>query len=417
MGLCPSAELSGPLSFKALRPRKTREIAARERADSVGVGSRREEPPEGVDPRLADAAASDAILERVARLIYEHLEEAAAFLVGSPSDDAFHEAHFLRRRWWCCCPWGSHPPEQPTVEGILGLLADVSRALFFCHQVVVISAVYIERLLNNTAVVLTPGNWRSIVVVALQTASKVCEDVHPWNADFEDCLLDVAGLRYKSGALYRLETEFLHQLGWKVFVDGEEYGNFYFALLGDHTQDPGGDLLSPLQRPSQRSSISRTPAWDQLSTRIGVIAEDGASASDAGDLERGDAPMSTCSSRASLQLVPSSCEKEELVRSWRRMIMQEVVEAEGSSALVTRELHAAWRLEKSNPLVGALRHAPCARAPSRHIPESADLLWAHELGRHAMHAMTPSSSAASSVCTLSGATGQRLASELRARAR
>jgi hypothetical protein len=415
VGQCPSAEWSGPLSFKALRPRKTREIAARERADSIRVDSRREESPEAVDPRLADSTTSDAILEKVASLIYEHLEEAAAFLVGSPSDDVFHEAHFLRRRWWCCCPWRSPTPERPTVEGILGLLADVSRALFFCHQVVVISAVYIERLLNNTTVVLTPGNWRSIVVVALQTASKVCEDVHPWNADFEDCLLDVAGLRYKSGALYRLESAFLDQLGWKVFVDGEEYGNFYFALLGDRTQDIGGDLLSPLKRPSQRSSINRAPAWDQLGTRIGVIAEDRASASDMGDLERGDTPMSRCSSRASLALVSSSGEKEELVKSWRRMIMQ----AEGSSALVTRELHAAWRLEKNNPLVGALRHAPCARAPSRHIPESADLLWAHELGKHAMQAMTPSLSgySASSVCTLSGATGQRLASELRARAR
>lgn len=416
MGQCPSAELPGPLSFKALRPRKTRAIAARERADSIQVDSRREEPPEGVDPRLTDSAASDAILEKVARLIYEHLEEAAAFLVGSPSDDVFHEAHFLRRRWWCCCPWRSPTPERPTVECILELLADISRALFFCHQVVVISAVYIERLLNNTTVVLTPGNWRSIVVVALQTASKVCEDVHPWNADFEDCLLDVAGLRYKSGALYRLESAFLDQLGWKVFVDGEEYGNFYFALLDDRTQDIGGDLLSPLKRPSQRSSISRAPAWDQLGTRIGVIAEDRASGSDMGDLERGcDTPMSRCSSRASLQLVSSSGEKEELVKSWRRMIMQ----AEGSSALVTRELHAAWRLEKNNPLVGALRHAPCARAPSRHIPESADLLWAHELGKHAMQAMTPSLNGypASSVCTLSGATGQRLASELRARAR
>ena len=34
--------------------------------------------------------------------------------------------------------------------------------------------------------------------VDLNHAGEVWEDIHPWNADFEDCLLEVAGFRHPS---------------------------------------------------------------------------------------------------------------------------------------------------------------------------------------------------------------------------
>ncbi|CAE8597727.1 unnamed protein product, partial [Polarella glacialis] len=118
-----------------------------------------------------------------------------------------------------------------SVETVFGLIEDIAASLYFCKQVVVLCAVYVDRLLEQTHTTLTAGNWRSVVIVALLIASKVWEDVHPWNADFEECLQEIAGIRYKTGALYKLESLFLEKLGWKVFVDGEVYAAYFFALL------------------------------------------------------------------------------------------------------------------------------------------------------------------------------------------
>ena len=74
--------------------------------------------------------------------------------------------------------------------------------------------------------------------VSLNDAGEVWEDIHPWNADFEECLLEVAGfwplyscqsktvkqqaspgIRYKCGALYRLESMFLEKLQCDARMD------------------------------------------------------------------------------------------------------------------------------------------------------------------------------------------------------
>lgn len=250
---------------------------------------------------------------------------------------------------------------------------------------------YIERLLEQTAVMLTFANWRSVVVVALLVASKVWEDVHPWNADFADCLQEVAGIRYRPRALYDLESLFLDKLEWRVFVDGELYASYFFALLEDRK-------LPRKVRSGLRTRFRKRMHTEPL-TRFAPIIEDMPYLnSDFGDLEAATASRHSHRPRHTVQSMP-----------WA-----ERGKLDDAQDLTMRTLKEVWRLDAKNPLLGAFRHAPRALAPSRFIQQSAELLLAHELATRTSEVMgPPKSGRLGSAATLSGATGEDLASEIR----
>jgi hypothetical protein len=438
------SQSSVPASFKALRPRKTKDFIG-----SVKSQRANWDVHPSVDPGLLDDAdTTNAISAKVASLIFQYIEEGNAFhkVPLDPEEDEFHEANFLFKRF-CCCPRRSSSGVL-SVDTIFHLLNDIASALFFCKQVVVLCAVYVERLLDQTSTKLTSRNWRSIVVVSLLIASKVWEDIHPWNADFEDCLYDVLGIRYRHGALYRLESIFLEKLRWRVFVDGEVYAAYFFSLLEGQPDSRLVLGLSHLRtRPVHCQSHHKTPRSRGDSCSVHTIDEDEIYAySPSNDLE-------SC-----VVLLAAQCEHSELVdrrsdsispriRSPKRSFSPEPwsrdalvsslrLDALTSGSLrngdmlgccshesargevVLRAVHECWRLEASNPFIGALRHAPRALAPSRHIPQSEELLWAHELALKTAKMLGPrrapsEDSDSDSAHSLSGATGSQLASELR----
>jgi len=423
---CPGSQLSAPQSFKAAKPRKTKDFIGSERRQEE-TGRPRDVPPD-VDPLLLDDSDTQPITAKVAALIYRYIEEGnSTMAMQGPDGDEFHEAHFLQRRCCGCFP-RRHGVPSASVDAVFNLMHNVAGSLYFCKQVLVLCAVYVERLLQaDTSVVLTDGNWRSVVVVGLLVASKVWEDVHPWNADFEECLWEVAGMRYRRGALYHLESLFLEKLGWRVFVDGEVYAKYFFSLLEG-------------SRPGTVNEVRR-PVRERLHTdtfTINTIMEEEMYFGGEGDLERGAAeraspcvmPRETASPPGDVWSNPSSSppcsptlarlpwSREELASSWRRQVLQEGDRGDVGGARL-RAIRDAWQLDKNNPHIGALRHAPCALAPSAAIPQSANVLWAHELAAMTTDMLGPptardrDSASQAAAATLSGATGVDLARELR----
>jgi len=305
------------------------------------------------------------------------------------------------------------------------LIQDIAHSLYFCKQVIVLSLVYIERLLEQReSMYLTTGNWRSLVVVTLLIASKVWEDVHPWNADFENCLWDIAGIRYHNGALYRLESLFLHRLRWRVFISGETYAAYYFTLAED-------SLVENEIRPSRSRLVTEPAAFNSCFETIPeetlasewLDLEDGASRgfanSRAASPAHSDENRGVLSSRVPIGALPrrrsssrSNASSPSPIASPRERSPASVRRI-GHSHFSAKNIHEAWRLDKSNPHIGLLRHAPRALAPSKHIRQSADFVWEHHVATQTADAMLGPSRKERDAVTLSGATGAELALELR----
>lgn len=420
---------SCPPSFKKCRPRKTPDFISSERAVRANWSLPVAEHPEDIDPRLIDDADAQQIFAKVASLVWGHIEEGNAAMAASgqdasPGDDEFHEVHFLRPRFRCCRCWRRPARQRVSEEKVFALLSNVAHSLYFCKQVLLLCAVYIEQLLRETCVMLNNSNWRTLVVAALLIASKVWEDVHPWNADFEACLLDVAGMRYFPGALYKLESLFLEKLGWRVFVNGEVYANYYFALLENRSP-----LMQSLSSCSNavpfRPRVFR-PRLQTEPTGMESILEDDMWADP--DIEQGSPRPSMRHDASQVSLLKHDSSHGSLLsmdmsprlprkREWVADLRRSTLAGGDSNTLTSSALRDGWKLDASNPYIGALRHAPPVLAPSRYIEQSAQLLWAHKLATRTAEVLGPPSSRnlsdADSVHTLSGATGSQLQTELR----
>mmetsp|Transcript_81251 Transcript_81251/g.161203 ORF Transcript_81251/g.161203 Transcript_81251/m.161203 type:complete len:497 (-) Transcript_81251:58-1548(-) len=407
-----SSTSSVPRSFKAARVRKTKEFigSARQQENARGV-----EVPLDVDPRLLDGPDSQSIMSMVAGLIVHYVKEGnAASPPQVPLDDEFHDEHFLLQHCCGCCPRRAGAPQQVTADGVLTLISDLARSLFFCKQVIVLCAVYVEKLVNDTEVILTTGNWRSVLIVALLIASKVWEDVHPWNADFEECLQDIAGIRYRQGALYRLESIFLDKLRWKVFVDAKVYAAYFFSL-----------------KEGSRPRVIKKPCRERTSTDSWIIetimeGEEDNSGVDS-DVNEGNGKQrsilvlpptslrqATPTSPKQGDISPLPWSRKELVSDCRRFLLEDDDGPQRDAR--SRAIHGAWTLDKRNPMIGALRHAPPAAAPSPYLAQAPKKIWEKKLATETANMLGPALQKAlkgASVHTISGATGATLAWELR----
>lgn len=97
---------------------------------------------------------------------------------------------------------------------------DFARELFLKAQLgaecIIVSLVYIERLMETAGVVLLVNNWRTIVLCALLLASKVWQDLSSWNVEFS-----IVYPQYTLDAINRLERAFVQQLRYKLYISGE----------------------------------------------------------------------------------------------------------------------------------------------------------------------------------------------------
>lgn len=118
----------------------------------------------------------------------------------------------------------------------LAQITDFYRSIFLRSQMevdcIIISLIYVERLIKLTAGALTPrtSNWRSILFSCMVLASKVWDDLSMWNCDFSK--IGPSGMTFSLSRTNELEIALLSALGYKVKVNASEYAKYYFLLRG-----------------------------------------------------------------------------------------------------------------------------------------------------------------------------------------
>ena len=91
-------------------------------------------------------------------------------------------------------------------------------------EVVVLSLIYIERLIYNTGLLLTSRNWRRILLTSMIIASKIWDDNSFENSHFSQVFANLG-----VNEINTLERIFLELINYKVYVKQSEY--FKYLML------------------------------------------------------------------------------------------------------------------------------------------------------------------------------------------
>ena len=141
----------------------------------------------------------------------------------------------------------------------LATITDFYRSIFLRSQMevdcIIISLIYIERLIKMTDGKLTPKptNWRSVLFSCMVLSSKVWDDLSMWNCDFSK--IGPLGVTFSLSRTNELEIALLRALEYKVKVNASEYAKYYFLLRGMLCRSGlASDDLSKLQPLKKRGS-------------------------------------------------------------------------------------------------------------------------------------------------------------------
>jgi Cyclin, N-terminal domain len=133
------------------------------------------------------------------------------------------------------------------------------------HDCIIMSLIYVERLIKQTQGSLRPrsSNWRSVLFSCMVLASKVWDDLSMWNADFSQTC--PAGVEFSLARINELEIAVLNALEYKTKVVASEYAKYYFLLRSMLIKSGlGGDdmkTMNPLD-------IEGAKRLQQVSTRF-----------------------------------------------------------------------------------------------------------------------------------------------------
>ena len=110
----------------------------------------------------------------------------------------------------------------PDPQSIFEFCANIMILTKMEKEVIIISLIYIERLIFNTGFVLNSRNWRKIIFIALIIASKIWDDDSLENIHYSQVFTHL-----KIGEINLLERTFLELINYKVFVKFSEYIKYY----------------------------------------------------------------------------------------------------------------------------------------------------------------------------------------------
>uniref|UniRef100_A0A7S2EB28 WW domain-containing protein n=1 Tax=Ditylum brightwellii TaxID=49249 RepID=A0A7S2EB28_9STRA len=118
----------------------------------------------------------------------------------------------------------------PSLDDITNFYRDVFRRSQMEADCIVMSLIYIERLIKDTngGVRPRPSNWRSILFSCMVMSSKVWDDLSMWNADFSQTC--PRGVSFSLQRINELELAVLGCLRYSVKVTASEYAKYYFLL-------------------------------------------------------------------------------------------------------------------------------------------------------------------------------------------
>ena len=100
------------------------------------------------------------------------------------------------------------------------------------HDTIIMSLIYVERLIKETNGYLTPrpDNWASVLFSCMILASKVWDDLSMWNIDFSNVSLSPGMSPFSLKRINQLEIAVLTCLNFNVRVPASEYAKYYFLI-------------------------------------------------------------------------------------------------------------------------------------------------------------------------------------------
>jgi hypothetical protein len=148
---------------------------------------------------------------------------------GSPADVALFRDDFeyrhLRRP--------DTPPPIPSLADVVAFYEEFYRRSQMEHDTIIVSLIYVERLIKMSHGVATPmaDNWRSVLFSCMVLASKVWDDLSMWNIDFSNVSANTAGLSsFTLRRINDLELGLLKSLNFDVKVPASVYAKYYFLI-------------------------------------------------------------------------------------------------------------------------------------------------------------------------------------------
>ena len=113
----------------------------------------------------------------------------------------------------------------PDPQSIFEFCANIMILTKMEKEVIIISLIYIERLIFNTGFIINSRNWRKTIFTSLIIASKIWDDDSLENIHYSQVFTHL-----KIGEINLLERTFLELINYKVFVKFSEYIKYYFAI-------------------------------------------------------------------------------------------------------------------------------------------------------------------------------------------
>ena len=113
----------------------------------------------------------------------------------------------------------------PEPQTIFDFMADIIILTKMEKEVIILSLVYIERLIFNTGLLLNSRNWRRILLTAMIIASKIWDDNSFENSHFSQVFANLG-----VGEINTLERIFLELINYKVYVKQSEYFRYLLML-------------------------------------------------------------------------------------------------------------------------------------------------------------------------------------------
>ena len=176
----------------------------------------------------------NGLLKSVSLVIHEHIK-AAERLMPKPTQAAllFHELKFKPYEWCVHSNIGysptmpffyyTHEPvkyrqKEATHANVYKFMRYIIDNMRLATECIVISLIYLEKLMLTSKVEIRLCNWRPMLFTAILLASKFWDDISFWNVDFVEAL-EVYALKQVN----RLESEFLSLCDYKLFVSADSY--------------------------------------------------------------------------------------------------------------------------------------------------------------------------------------------------
>jgi len=132
--------------------------------------------------------------------------------------------------------------EPPSEETIFYTIRSVYECARFPAECLIISLVYMERLIAVSSIPLNVTSWRPILLAALIVAQKVWDDRSLHNIDFS-----VFCPMFTLKEINHLEKKFLELIGYDVSVNSSLYASYHFQLRTLCQKSQTGFSLQPME--------------------------------------------------------------------------------------------------------------------------------------------------------------------------